>query len=183
MSARRDDGPAPGDRRPSEGEWPSDVGRVADDGPVADDGRPYEGRRPSEDERPSDDEEKVRLRLSELRRPPKRDWVARFAFGAGVSALAGVVSVLAGPRAGGLFLAFPAILLASVTLIAKEEGVRQAVQDVGGAIFGALGLIGFAVVVTLTVTVWPLWLSLTIATLSWAALSLALYAIVTRLRR
>ncbi|MEU8176430.1 DUF3147 family protein [Microbispora hainanensis] len=153
MSARRDDGPAPGDRRPSD------------------------------DERPFENEERVRLRLSELRRPPMRDWAVRFAFGAGVSALAGVVSVLAGPRAGGLFLAFPAILLASVTLVAKEEGVRQAGQDVGGATFGALGLIGFAVVAALTVTVWPLWLSLTIATLSWAALSLALYATVTRLRR
>ncbi|MBX6384899.1 MAG: DUF3147 family protein [Microbispora sp.] len=132
--------------------------------------------------RPGDDQ-KVRLRVGELRRPPPRDWVVRFAFGAGVSALAGVVSVSAGPRAGGLFLAFPAILLASVTLIAKEDGVRQAAQDVGGATFGALGLIGFAVVVTLTVTVWPLWLSLVIATLSWAVLSLALYAAVTRLRR
>lgn len=156
---------------------------MADDGPVAGDGRPYEGRRPAEDERPPENEQKVRLRLSELRRPPKRDWAVRFAFGAGVSALAGVVSVLAGPRAGGLFLAFPAILLASVTLVAKEEGVRQAVQDVGGATFGAIGLIGFAVVVALTVTAWPLWLSLTTATLSWAALSLALYATVTRLRR
>ena len=125
----------------------------------------------------------MRLRLGELRRPPWRDWAVRFAFGAGVSALAGVVSVLAGPRAGGLFLAFPAILLASVTLVAKEEGERQAGQDVGGATFGALGLIGFAVVVAVTVTVWPLWLSLTIATASWAALSLALYAAVTRRRR
>lgn len=61
--------------------------------------------------------------------------------------------------------------------------MRQAVQDVGGATFGAIGLIGFAVVVALTVTAWPLWLSLTTATLSWAALSLALYATVTRLRR
>ncbi|WP_432868245.1 DUF3147 family protein [Microbispora rosea] len=125
----------------------------------------------------------MRLRLSELRRPPRRDWAVRFAFGAGVSALAGVVSVLAGPRAGGIFLAFPAILLASVTLVAKEEGVRQAGQDVRGATFGALALIGFAVIVALTVTTWPLWLSLTVATLTWAALSLALYATVSRLRR
>ncbi|GLX11075.1 MULTISPECIES: DUF3147 family protein [Microbispora] len=141
-----------------------------DDGPAPDGGRvPDDGR-------------KVRLRLSELRRPPMRDWAVRFAFGAGVSALAGMVSVLAGPRAGGLFLAFPAILLASVTLVAKEEGVRQAGQDVAGATFGTVGLIGFAVVVALTVTDWPLWLSLAIATLTWAALSLALYAAVARLR-
>ncbi|MEU7911675.1 DUF3147 family protein [Microbispora bryophytorum] len=153
MSARRDGDPASGD------------GRAHDNGQASDDGR------------------KVRLRLGELRRPPVRDWVIRFAFGAGVSALAGVVSVLAGPRAGGLFLAFPAILLASVTLVAKEEGARQAAQDVAGATFGTVGLYGFAVVVALTVTVWPLWLSLTIATLTWAALSLALYAAVARLRR
>ncbi|MEN3533916.1 DUF3147 family protein [Microbispora sp. ZYX-F-249] len=125
----------------------------------------------------------MRLRVGELRRPPPRDWVVRFAFGAGVSALAGVVSELAGPRAGGLFLAFPAILLASVTLIAKEDGVRQAGQDVWGATFGALGLIGFAAVVTTTVAVWPLWVSLTAATVAWAAVSLSLYAAATRLRR
>jgi hypothetical protein len=47
----------------------------------------------------------------------------RFVFGAGVSLLAGVVSTVWGARAGGVFLAFPAILLASMTLIAKEVGM------------------------------------------------------------
>ncbi|MEV7802023.1 DUF3147 family protein [Microbispora sp. NPDC088329] len=167
MSARRDEDRPPGGDPPSGGK------------------RPPGGKRSSGGNRPPayGDGRKVRLRLSELRRTPRRDWALRFAFGAGVSALAGVVSVLAGPRAGGLFLAFPAILLASVTLVAKEEGDRQAGQDVGGATFGALGLIGFAVVVAFTATVWPLWLSLALATLTWAALSLALYAALTRLCR
>lgn len=122
-----------------------------------------------------DEDGKIRLRPGELRRPPKRDWAVRFAFGAGVSALAAVVSALAGPYAGGLFLAFPAILLASVTLIGKEEGLRQAGQDVRGATFGGAGQIGFAAVVALTVATWPLWASLLAATATWLVLSLGLY--------
>ncbi|ETK30611.1 hypothetical protein [Microbispora sp. ATCC PTA-5024] len=122
------------------------------------------------------DDDRVRLRPGELRRPPKRDWVIRFAFGAGVSALAAAVSIVAGPRAGGLFLAFPAILLASVTLVAKEEGVGEADDEVLGATLGALGLVAFAVVVGLTAGAWPLWASLTAAALAWGAASLGLYA-------
>jgi hypothetical protein len=56
-----------------------------------------------------------------------------------VSAVAGVISAVAGPRAGGVFLAFPAILLASLTLVAKEEGPARARDDARGAIFGTLG--------------------------------------------
>jgi hypothetical protein len=63
-------------------------------------------------------QEPVRVQPAELRDASGRDWVMRLGFGAGVSALAGIVAALAGPRVGGLFLAFPAILLASLTLVA-----------------------------------------------------------------
>jgi hypothetical protein len=75
--------------------------------------------------------DEVRVRPGELKRTSPRDWLIRFGLGAGVSALAGVVSALAGPRIGGMFLAFPAILLASLTLVAKEDGPRQAATTPG----------------------------------------------------
>jgi hypothetical protein len=125
-------------------------------------------------------------RPDEIAKTPLREWLVRFAFGAGVSALAGTVSALWGPKAGGLFLAFPAILLASLTLVAKEAGAHQAREDARGAALGAAGLIGFALVVATTVRHWPVWATLTAATLAWAAISGTTYlltAVVHRKRR
>jgi uncharacterized membrane protein (GlpM family) len=122
----------------------------------------------------------VRAEAGKLRTPPARDWLIRFAWGAGVSAVAGVVSEIAGPRVGGLFLAFPAILLASLTLVAKEEGIDQARDDARGAVFGTIGLVAFAVVVALAATRWPLWATLTVATVAWAVVALAAYGVAYR---
>jgi hypothetical protein len=110
-----------------------------------------------------------------LRNTPAREWFVRFAFGAGVSALAGVVSEVWGPKIGGAFLAFPAILLASLTLVAKDEGAHRAREDARGAALGATGLTGFAVVVATTARHWPVWAVLVTATLTWAALSGIMY--------
>jgi hypothetical protein len=96
-----------------------------------------------------------------------------------VSALAGVVSALTGPRLGGIFLAFPAILLARLTLVASEEGVRQA-YNARSAALGTVGLLGFAIVAAATVTRWPVWLALTAACASWAIVALGGH-LITRL--
>ena len=49
----------------------------------------------------------------------------------------------AGDRIAGLFLAFPAILPASLTLIAEQDGDDKARVDAAGACFGGLGLVAF----------------------------------------
>lgn len=123
------------------------------------------------------------VRPKELTGPLLRDWLVRFAFGAGVSALAGVVAALAGPRVGGLFLAFPAILLASLTMIAEEDGVRLARDDARGATFGTAGLFAFAVVLAVTVTRWPLWVSLATASVVWTVVSVGGYLVALALGR
>ena len=64
----------------------------------------------------------VGVHPSKFREMDLSQLAVRFAFGAGVSFLAGVVSTIWGPHLGGVFLAFPAILLASLTIVAKEEG-------------------------------------------------------------
>lgn len=86
------------------------------------------------------------LELDKLKQLNKKETLVRFGFGAATSALAGVLSILFGPVIGGVFLAFPAILLASLTLVADEEGRSAARDEARGAGAGALGLIGFAVI-------------------------------------
>ncbi|MFB9907784.1 DUF3147 family protein [Allokutzneria oryzae] len=124
--------------------------------------------------RPAGDD-RIRFRPKALCETRPRDWVIRFGFGAGVSVLAGVVTALWGPRLGGVFLAFPAILLASLTLVAKEAGIRQARNDARGATYGTLGLIVFALVLVVTAGLWPLWLTFVAATTAWAVVALGTY--------
>jgi len=99
----------------------------------------------------------------------------RFAFGAAVSLAAGIVGLLAGPRAGGLFLAFPAILPAALTIIEKKEGRRQAVQDERGSLFGAIGLVVFAVVCDVAILHLRVAVTVLLALLAWAVSSLVCY--------
>jgi hypothetical protein len=119
----------------------------------------------------------------EVAKTPAREWLVRFVFGAGVSALAAVISEVWGPKVGGLFLAFPAILLASLTLVAKDEGAHQAREDARGAALGATGLVGFALVVAATARHWPVWATLTTATLTWVVVSGAAYALTALMHR
>lgn len=73
----------------------------------------------------------------------------RFGFGACIAAVASLTGVLVGQRFGGLFLAFPAILPAALTLVQQKEGEEKADVDALGAILGGLAMIAFAAVVRL----------------------------------
>ncbi|WP_213450444.1 DUF3147 family protein [Rhizomonospora bruguierae] len=119
----------------------------------------------------------IGARPAEIARTRRRDWLIRFAFGAGISGVAGLVGALAGPLVGGAFLAFPAILLASLTLVAEENGPRQARDEARGATFGAVGLLVFALVLTAAAPRWPLWIAFPVATAAWVVVSLGLYAL------
>lgn len=90
--------------------------------------------------------EPIRVQPGKLRKVRARDLATRFLFGFTISVLAGLVTLAAGDRAGGLFLAFPAILPASLTLIDKREGRQQATIDVAGAVIGGVALVSFAIV-------------------------------------
>ena len=71
----------------------------------------------------------------------------RFVFGAGIALAAGLVAMRWGPLVGGLFLAFPAVLPAALTLLEREEGASKTDIDALGAIMGALAMVVFAVLV------------------------------------
>ena len=98
----------------------------------------------------------------------------RFGFGALVALVAAGVGSLAGPKAGGLFLAFPAILPASLTLIEKKEGLSKAWSDASGGALGAIAMAAFALVAIRLLTWSPL-VALVFAMVAWAAVSIGLY--------
>jgi len=123
------------------------------------------------------------LDLGELRQVRPRDLAVRFAFGAVISVVAGVVGQAAGSRAGGALLAFPAILPATLTLIEKEDGTAAAVADVRGSVLGALALVAFALVAFVSLGRLPPPASLAAALGAWIVVALGLYVIRARRSR
>jgi hypothetical protein len=121
--------------------------------------------------------ETIGTQLEKLRELRARDLIVRFVLGAITSAVAGSLAILFSPIVGGVFLAFPAILAASLTLIAEEEDKGEAREDARGATVGAVALAGFAAIGVLTFTeiAWPLALGMAFA--GWVIASLALYAL------
>jgi hypothetical protein len=90
--------------------------------------------------------QRPRLEAGRLREVRPRELLVRFAFGASTSVLSAFVSLEFGPRAGGVLLALPAILAASVTLIGRKDGPEEAREGARGAVVGAIGLGCFAAV-------------------------------------
>ncbi len=129
-------------------------------------------RRPTQVARP-----RLRCDPHKLAQIKPRDALIRFAFGAGTSAVAGLISKGAGPFIGGAFLAFPAILLASLTLVADEDGEAAARDDARGARAGAVGLLCFAAVGTALFTVVLAWVAIVVALASWVVASMSAYAV------
>jgi hypothetical protein len=107
----------------------------------------------------------------------------RFAFGAGISVVASIVGLAFSPVVGGMFLAFPAILPATLTLLEREEGTEDAVHNVRGAVLGAIGLVAFALIAAALFTHTSALLALVSATAGWVGVSLALYLSVASWRR
>ena len=101
----------------------------------------------------------------------------RFAFGAAVSVVAGLVGVLAGQRVGGVMLAAPAVLPATLTIIEKQEGRGPAVTEVRGAVPGAVALIGFALVTAASTAKLPLAVALLGALATWVVVAIGGYLV------
>ncbi|MBV8445518.1 MAG: nicotinamide-nucleotide amidohydrolase family protein [Candidatus Dormibacteraeota bacterium] len=106
---------------------------------------------------------------------PVQELLIRFAFGAAISLVAGIVSLLTGDKVGGMLLAFPAILPAALTLVERNSGTSAAVSDVRGAAVGAIALALFAVTVKLLATTIPVIAALAAAAAVWALAAGGIY--------
>jgi hypothetical protein len=118
-----------------------------------------------------------RLQPAKLKEVDASDLVVRFAFGALISVVASVVS-LWNAKAGGMFLAFPAILPATLTLIEKKQSKQEAEEDVEGATLGAVAMFAFAATATWALTALPAGLSLAAASGAWLTVAALLYVVV-----
>jgi hypothetical protein len=124
-----------------------------------------------------DEVEDIGVDLSKLRGVRPGEYLIRFSFGAAVSAAAALVAVVFGAKAGGVFLAFPAILPATLTLIEEKEGNRQARADASGGVLGGIGLFAFGAVAYLSLGRVPPAVAVLLALLAWAGVSIGLYLI------
>jgi hypothetical protein len=126
---------------------------------------------------------------SRLRQTEWWEYAVRFVFGGVVTVLAGTIAKRWGPVAGGLFLAFPGIFPAGVTLTERHErdakrrrglsGTKRGRLVAGvvaaGAALGAFGLVAFgAAAAWLLPRVAP-WLALLLAAVAWLAVSVLVW--------
>lgn len=123
------------------------------------------------------------LSPAELRNVKSRDLAVRFFAGALTSIVAGALTLALGPRVGGIMLAFPAILAASLTLIESQEDSAEAREDARGATLGGLALAAFAGVVAITVRSLNGAAALALATAAWFTVALVGYAVLWLRRR
>jgi Protein of unknown function (DUF3147) len=84
------------------------------------------------------------LDLRRLRDKRPGEFAVRFAFGGAVTVATQLIARAFGPEIAGLFLAFPAILPASLTLVREHDGPLEASRDALGAMAGSVAQIPFA---------------------------------------
>ena len=122
-------------------------------------------------------EERPSLSPGKVKETTAREWIIRFVAGAMTSVASGLLTLGFGARVGGILLGFPAIMAASLTLIAEEEDARNAREDARGAIVGACALTLFAAVAALTFGHLPGGVVLALATVVWLSAAILGYVV------
>jgi hypothetical protein len=134
---------------------------------------------------------RFKLRAASLRQTTPMEYARRFVFGGLVTVIATLVADRWGPMVGGLFLAFPGIFPAGVSLVEKHKTEReseagkmgvsnaraQASVEAAGASAGTWGLAAFGMVVWKESMVHSLPMMLACAGLAWVAASLMVWMI------
>lgn len=140
----------------------------------------------------------IQLKLSALKETKWYEYLIRFVFGGLVTVAAGLITKQFGPVVGGLFLAFPSIFPASVTLVqshkkkeeehkgedeaeSEERGIQSAGRTAEGAALGSSGLFAFALINYLLAKTLPPWLVLLLALAVWFGTAFVFWLVVEKL--
>lgn len=134
----------------------------------------------------------IEVSSSSLKESHWYEYLVRFIFGGLITAAVGIVDKHCGPIVSGLFLAFPSIMPAAVTFLAKheqerhqKEGKARAIvagqnaaggESLGTAI-GTFGLAAFALVVWFSGAVWSPGLVLAVASAVWFLVAAGLWVV------
>jgi hypothetical protein len=138
----------------------------------------------------------IRFSPSSLKEGRWYEYLVRFALGGAATVFTGLLSSRYGASIGGLFLALPAIFCASATLIETHEirrkreagvagerrGQMAAAVDAAGAALGALGMLAFAIVFSVTAKT-SVAAAFTGASLAWLVVSVAAWYVRRKMRR
>jgi hypothetical protein len=140
----------------------------------------------------------IETNFGSLKDVKPHEFAVRFVFGGLCTVAAGLIAAWRGPAAGGLFLAFPAIFPAGVSLLEKHEKRRMAKAgldgtnrgraaasvDSAGASIGCIGLIGFALTLWLGLPNNNAYAMIALAAVLWFVVSVAVWFLrKTRWRR
>ncbi len=125
----------------------------------------------------------LRIDVADVKRTKWHEYAVRFLFGGAVSVAAALLGRRFGPHIGGLFLAFPAVLPASITLVSEHEGRKEASENAEGAACGAVGLAAFAVAVWQIEPRAPTWVALVSASAIWIVVSLLCWRLLCALKK
>jgi Protein of unknown function (DUF3147) len=129
------------------------------------------------------------LDFSSLRDARWHQFVVRFILGGAVTLCTGLIAQHWGPVVGGLFLSFPAIFPATVTLIERHEtekkskagincrkrGRKAAALDAAGAVLGGWGMLCFGCAAWLALPRYPTAIALSFAGVLWLIVSASLW--------
>ena len=130
-----------------------------------------------------------KLKFDSLKETKPAEYASRFLFGGLVTVFAGLIADHYGPVVGGLFLAFPGIFPAGVSLVEKHKTQREALDgksgtksargeagvEAAGASIGAVGLIGFAMVLWRGLPIHNFSIVLLLAAVAWIVVAYLLW--------
>jgi uncharacterized protein DUF3147 len=132
----------------------------------------------------------IKVDFSKVKEIGWSQYAIRFALGGLITAVAGILAEKFGPAIGGLFLAFPAIFPASLTLVEKterddkrkkglhgnERAHAAAGLDTYGATLGCVALMAFALLIWLSLPSHSPVIVLPAAAAIWIACALGMWA-------
>jgi hypothetical protein len=134
----------------------------------------------------------IEFKPSAIKQTKWYEYGIRFLFGGLVTVFTGLITAKFGPVVGGLFLAFPSILPASLTLVQKhkkekeqqegtpeqkslEAGKESAAQTAHGTMLASSALAVFGLVIWIFSNSLPPWLILIIALAGWLTTAVTIW--------
>jgi hypothetical protein len=131
----------------------------------------------------------IKVNFSALGQSKWYEYAERFCYGGIATVLTGLIASRFGPEIGGLFLAFPAIFPAAVSLVEKHEGQKKeqagmhgglrgtevAGVEAAGTAMGSVGLMAFGMIAWKLIPNFPPWIALLVATVGWLVVSMGIW--------